>query len=106
MAPTNYCILCYELFSFLRFGHFLRDGRCADGGSFPVPDLVEVIFLAAEQKIQARPRKWLAPVALVLLDAEERSHGYQLMERMEEEFGFEEIQPGSASHSCRSGSIC
>src|SRR5829696_5745992 len=49
--------------------------------------------MAAEQKIEARPRNWLTPVALVLLK-EERSYGYELMERLEE-FGFEQISAGS-----------
>ncbi len=56
--------------------------------------------MAAEQKVQARPRKWLTPVTLVLLE-EERSHGYEIMERIEEEFGFEEIQPGSVYRTLR-----
>jgi poly-beta-hydroxybutyrate-responsive repressor len=42
----------------------------------------------------------LTPVTLVLLE-EERSHGYELMERMEEEFGFEEINPGSVYRTLR-----
>src|SRR5215204_5982621 len=49
--------------------------------------------LAAEQKIEARPRTWLTPVALVLL-REEKSYGYELMERLEG-FGFEQISAGS-----------
>jgi PadR family transcriptional regulator, regulatory protein PadR len=56
--------------------------------------------LAAEPKVEARPRKWLTPVALVLLE-EERSHGYELMGRMEEEFGSEEINPGSVYRTLR-----
>ena len=56
--------------------------------------------MAAEPKVQARPQKWLIPVTLVLLE-EERSHGYELMERMEEEFGFEEINPGSVYRTLR-----
>ena len=50
--------------------------------------------MAAEQKVQARPRKWLTPVVLVLLK-EESSYGYELMARIEEEFSFEQINPGS-----------
>ena len=42
--------------------------------------------MAAEQKIEARPRNWLTPVALVLL-REESSYGYEIMERLEQ-FGF------------------
>src|SRR5829696_5918865 len=45
--------------------------------------------LAAEQKIEARPRNWLTPVALVLL-REESFYGYELMEGLEQ-FGFEQI---------------
>jgi PadR family transcriptional regulator PadR len=56
--------------------------------------------LAAEQKVQARPRNWLTPVALVLLK-EESSYGYELMERIEEEFGFEPINPGSVYRTLR-----
>jgi poly-beta-hydroxybutyrate-responsive repressor len=36
----------------------------------------------------------LTPVTLVLLK-EQSSYGYELMERLEEEFGFEPINPGS-----------
>jgi PadR family transcriptional regulator, regulatory protein PadR len=43
---------------------------------------------ADHKKIEVRPRNWLTPVALVIL-REEPSHGYELMERLEE-FGFEE----------------
>ncbi len=39
--------------------------------------------MAAEQKIEARPRNWVTPVALVIL-REESSYGYELMERLEE----------------------
>ena len=42
----------------------------------------------------------MTPVTLVLLK-EESSHGYELMERMEEEFGFEEINPGSVYRTLR-----
>lgn len=56
--------------------------------------------MATEQKVQARPRKWLTPVALVLLQ-EESSYGYELMERIEEEFGFEQINPGSVYRTLR-----
>jgi PadR family transcriptional regulator PadR len=59
-----------------------------------------VIFLTPEQKIQARPHKWLTPLTLVLLE-EERSHGYELMKRIEEEFGFEQINPGSVYRTLR-----
>jgi PadR family transcriptional regulator, regulatory protein PadR len=56
--------------------------------------------LAAERKVQARPWRWLTPVALVLLK-EESSYGYELMERVEEEFGFEQINPGSVYRALR-----
>ncbi len=56
--------------------------------------------MATEQKIEARPRKWLTPVVLVLLK-EESSYGYELMERVEEEFGFEQINPGSVYRALR-----
>ena len=56
--------------------------------------------MAAEPTVPARPRKWLTPLALVLLE-EERSHGYELMERIEEEFGFEQINPGSVYRTLR-----
>ena len=56
--------------------------------------------MAAQPKVQARPRRWLTPVTLVLLE-EESSHGYELMRRMEEEFGFEEINPGSVYRTLR-----
>jgi PadR family transcriptional regulator, regulatory protein PadR len=51
------------------------------------------------KKIEVRPRNWLAPVALVVL-REESSYGYDLMERLEE-FGFEEINPGTLYRTLR-----
>ncbi len=56
--------------------------------------------MTAEQKVEARPRRWLIPVALVLL-REENSYGYELMERIEEEFGFEKINAGSVYRALR-----
>ena len=56
--------------------------------------------MAAEQKIEARPRNWVTPVALVLL-REESSYGYELMEQIEEEFGFEQINAGSVYRTLR-----
>ena len=56
--------------------------------------------MAAEQKIEARPRNWLTPVALVLLK-EESSYGYELMEGLEEEFGFEQISAGTLYRTLR-----
>src|SRR5215216_7573531 len=55
--------------------------------------------MAAEQKIEARPRNWVTPVALVLLK-EESSYGYELMERLEE-FGFEQIRAGTLYRTLR-----
>ena len=42
----------------------------------------------------------LKPVILVLLQ-EENSYGYKIMQRIEEEFGFEEINPGSVYRALR-----
>src|SRR5215207_8700384 len=56
--------------------------------------------LAAEQKIEARPRNWLTPVDLVLL-REESSYGYELMERLEQQFGFEQISAGTLYRTLR-----
>jgi len=56
--------------------------------------------MAAQQKIEARPRNWLTPVALVLL-REESSYGYEILERLEEEFGFEQISAGSLYRTLR-----
>jgi len=55
--------------------------------------------LAAEIKVDARPRRWLTPVALVILRAQD-SHGYELMERIQQ-FGFEEISPGTLYRTLR-----
>jgi poly-beta-hydroxybutyrate-responsive repressor len=55
--------------------------------------------LAAEQKIEARPRNWLTPVTLVLL-REESSYGYELMEGLEQ-FGFEQISAGTLYRTLR-----
>ena len=56
--------------------------------------------MATEQKVEARPKRWLTPVTLVLLK-EESSYGYELMERVEEEFGFEQVNPGSVYRALR-----
>ena len=53
-----------------------------------------------DPKIEARPRNWLTPVILVVLK-EETSYGYEIMERLEEEFGFEQINPGSVYRTLR-----
>ena len=56
--------------------------------------------MAAEQKVGARPKRWLISVVLVLL-RDEHSYGYELMKRIEEEFGFEPINPGSVYRTLR-----
>ncbi len=56
--------------------------------------------MAAEQKVQARPRNWLTPVALVLL-REESSYGYELMERLAADFDFEQIRAGTLYRTLR-----
>ena len=49
--------------------------------------------------IKVRTKNWVTPVMLVLL-REESSHGYELMERLEE-FGFEQINPGTLYRALR-----
>ena len=57
--------------------------------------------MEAEPKVEARPTRWLIPVTLVFLK-EESSYGYEIMERLEgEEFGFEQINPGSVYRTLR-----
>jgi PadR family transcriptional regulator PadR len=51
------------------------------------------------KSLQVRPKNWMVPVALVLL-REEGSHGYELMERLEE-FGFEEVDAGTLYRTLR-----
>ena len=55
--------------------------------------------MAAEQTIEARPRNWLTPVALVLL-REESSYGYEIMERLAQ-FDFEQIRAGTLYRTLR-----
>ncbi len=55
--------------------------------------------MTAEPKIEARPRNWITPVALVLL-REESSYGYELMERLEQ-FSFEQISAGTMYRTLR-----
>jgi PadR family transcriptional regulator PadR len=55
--------------------------------------------VTAEPEIEARPRNWITPVALVLL-REESSYGHELMERLEE-FGFEQISAGTLYRTLR-----
>ena len=52
-----------------------------------------------EKMIEARPRNWFTPVALVLL-RKEPSHGYKLMERLDE-FGFEQTNLGAMYRTLR-----
>ncbi len=56
--------------------------------------------MSAEQEIAVRPKKWLYPVILVLLQ-EENSHGYEVMERLQGEFGFEQISPAAVYRTLR-----
>jgi PadR family transcriptional regulator, regulatory protein PadR len=56
--------------------------------------------LAAERKVAARPKNWVNPVALVILH-KDSSYGYELMERLEEEFGFEQINAGTLYRTLR-----
>jgi PadR family transcriptional regulator, regulatory protein PadR len=49
--------------------------------------------------IQARPKNWLVPVALVIL-RECSSYGYQLMERMVD-LGYETVNPGTLYRTLR-----
>ena len=56
--------------------------------------------MAAEQKVAARPRNWLTPIALVILH-EESSYGYELMERLATEFKFEQINAGTLYRTLR-----
>ena len=53
-----------------------------------------------EQRVAARPRNWLTPVALVIL-RKESSYGYELMERLATEFGFEQINAGTLYRTLR-----
>ena len=56
--------------------------------------------MVAEPKVEARPRKWLTPLILVLLK-EESSYGYEIMQRLEEEFEVEQMNPGSVYRNLR-----
>ena len=56
--------------------------------------------MAAQPNVEARPRKWVTPLILVLLK-EESSYGYEIMKRLDEEFGFEQINPGSVYRTLR-----
>ena len=52
-----------------------------------------------QKKIEARPRNWVTPVALLILRTEP-SHGYKLMERLDE-FGFDKTNPGTMYRTLR-----
>ncbi len=56
--------------------------------------------MAAQHSVEARPKKWLYPLILVVLQ-QENSYGHEIMERLQEEFGFEEISPGSVYKTLR-----
>jgi poly-beta-hydroxybutyrate-responsive repressor len=56
--------------------------------------------LAAQQSVEVRPKKWLYPVILVLLE-QENSYGFEIMDRLQNEFDFEEISPGSVYRTLR-----
>jgi PadR family transcriptional regulator, regulatory protein PadR len=56
--------------------------------------------LKHEQRVAARPRNWLTPVALVIL-RKESSYGYEQMERLATEFGFEQINAGTLYRTLR-----
>jgi PadR family transcriptional regulator, regulatory protein PadR len=56
---------------------------------------------ANHNKIETRPRNWLMAMALLIL-REKSSYGYQLMDRLrEEEFGFEQLNPGTMYRTLR-----
>jgi PadR family transcriptional regulator PadR len=57
--------------------------------------------LAAQQELEARPKKWLIPLILVWLREENSSYGYEIMESLEEEFGFEQIDPATVYRTLR-----
>ncbi len=57
-------------------------------------------LLVAAPKATVRPRNWLTPVALVLLQ-EESSYGYELMERLNRQFAFEQINAGTLYRTLR-----
>src|SRR5829696_7817962 len=56
--------------------------------------------MAAQHKIEARPRTWLTPVTIVLLIFKQKT-AYEILERLEEEFGFEQISAGSLYKTLR-----
>jgi PadR family transcriptional regulator, regulatory protein PadR len=58
-----------------------------------------VVPSMSETRTEARPRRWLTPVALVILRAQ-NSPGSELMERIEE-FGFEEVSAGTLYRTLR-----
>ncbi|MDQ3834787.1 MAG: helix-turn-helix transcriptional regulator [Actinomycetota bacterium] len=57
--------------------------------------------MSEEQKVVARPKNWLTPVALVILLHEHSSYGYELMERIASEFESEQINAGTLYRTLR-----
>jgi PadR family transcriptional regulator PadR len=56
--------------------------------------------LAPEPRVEARPRRRLYPVVLIVLQ-EENSYGYQIMQRTEQELGLEQTNPGAIYRTLR-----
>jgi len=56
---------------------------------------------AADPNVETRPKQWLYPVILVWLRQESYSYGYEIMERLREEFGFEQMSPGAVYRTLR-----
>ena len=56
---------------------------------------------AADHKVETRPKKWLYPVILIWLQQERFSYGYEIMERLAEEFDFEQISPATVYRTLR-----
>jgi poly-beta-hydroxybutyrate-responsive repressor len=54
-----------------------------------------------DQAVEARPKNWVYPVILVLLQEERSSYGYEIMELLQEEFGSEQIDPGTVYRTLR-----
>ena len=54
-----------------------------------------------EPKVETRPKEWLYPVILIWHNQESFSYGYEIMERLAEEFDFEQINLGSMYRTLR-----
>jgi len=64
-------------------------------------DLERILLkLYGARAVNVRPRSWLVPVLLVML-REESSYGYALVTRLEEEFEFEAMNPGTLYRTLR-----